>query len=327
MRTIYKAILLLFIVLPTVPCLSAVPDNVVLGTFTGDYNQGIDFLGTADLLEILEKEGKNTHIKSNELFFAEAGVQDDIRRLARDTSYVFRYDINNDGTYEIVIQLIVGSGGFPHFLILQYDETSNDFFAAYYAEEHDLPFVYENNLYFSREFFNWDAGLFYRIELTEIDRNFNVGLIQSYQIEYNYILSDEVKRFITNDEIRHIQNSNFDFLNDYIAQKTSDTNFSVTFHGYMINVSTVYSSRESYLRLTIYQGDELLNDFMGLPWGFTLREIQGEKYLTLLNFSVWEGITVSSRKEFSIQVYRLPDFEIVYSNPLFEPIISLKVID
>jgi hypothetical protein len=313
--TIFSAF---FILLSGIACAQPVPGNIVLEVFKGNY-RSINFITADELLRDIQKEGKKEIIRGNAIYSPEKQIDDTMRDMIRYhvTGGIFKYDIDRDGEYEIIMEKIAGSARIPYMLILKYDTVQNCFFVLFHQEGSYLtPFLYEGNLFFCEEFFDYNAGRFERINLVEIDSSFTYRLIQSYKAEYTYNLAVQAENYITNDEIDAIFHKDYHFLKNYIRSNDYSKRFSLDFYEYKMDVNIVFAP-EPYLDIDVYQGNRKIQKFY-YNKGFTLREIRGKKYIILLDRV--DGLTPPII--IRLTVFELSTLEKIYEN-IFEPAISL----
>jgi hypothetical protein len=143
-------------------------------------------------------------------------------------------------------------------------------------------------------------------------------------VDYTYALDREVKQYITNAEIRNIQHQDYRFLKNYIVSKQYDDDISIVYDDYKIDVDVVYPNYAAYDNIVIYRKNTFIKELHGI-WGFALKEIRGQKYITVLEQEKHDGYSVLfSTIEFHLTVYKLPAFEIVYENYFQNPVSSLQ---
>jgi hypothetical protein len=278
------------------------------------------------VLRDIQNEGKNSLVRSNDIYFVEPKIEDNIRDINRFSRYIFKYDIDKDGEDEIITEQIKGSGRFPSLLIFKYDKMNNHFFVSYYREGVNYqPFLYENGLFFCEEFFNRAAGRYERLNLVKIDLGFSYQLIKSYLIDYTYNLPPEAEKFITIDEIKNVQNQNYEFLNNYIVSGNLSGSFSLLFNEHKIDVRGRSSNFADHVEIDIYGGNNQKIMF-NISWGFTLREIEGINYIAVLGTYGDHEYIVVSPMLFHLVVYELSTLEEVYENSFGEPDYFLRVL-
>ncbi|MDR0290950.1 MAG: hypothetical protein LBI06_08450 [Treponema sp.] len=290
----------------------------MLEVFKGNY-RNINFITADELLHDIQREGKNEIIRGNAIYSPEKEIDDTIRNMIRYhyTSSIFKYDIDRDGELEIVMEKIAGSARIPYMLILKYDAARNCFFVLFHREGSYLtPFLYEGNLFFCEEFFDYTAGRFERINLVEIDSRFTYRLIQPYRVEYTYNLAAQAESYITNGEINAIFHKDYHFLRNYIRSNDYSKRFFLVFHEYNIDINIVFAP-EPYVDIDVFIESRLIQRFYYVK-GFTLREIRGKKYIILLDRV--DGLTPPIIIQ--LKVFELSTLEKIYEN-IFEPVISL----
>jgi hypothetical protein len=250
------------------------------------FNQGDNKINYITMDEILsEIQAKKINPVLVHGGHIEPDIDDNIKDIALWFGRFFKYDVDGDGGEEIIVEQTRGSGAIPFFFILKYDSNKNQYYSAYEGVRGLWPFMFEGQLIFYEEFYNFHSGIFETINVAAMNTGYELQNICSFDVEFKYNLETEAQKYITGEEIYNIQRHDYNFLNEYIVSKETFVNnntVKIQFGAYTVEAGTIGTTAWSfYMNAYVYNTQDLIKEFFNIC-GFTIREIDNRKYLAIM---------------------------------------------
>jgi len=123
--------------------------------------------------------------------------------LARENDYAILADIDQDGSDELLLQQVQGSGHFPYFYIYRRDATSHRFRETTYYSEYFTPILFNGQFFFLDKSFD-NRNRPRRVVIYRFSKRPDTLRVASLDFAYSYKMPPELRHFIRPEFLDHL---------------------------------------------------------------------------------------------------------------------------